>query len=112
MKKIAFTLFTIGTIGLTSLMAQASINKETFKVWGNCEMCKSTIEAAVSKIDGVRSARWNMLTLKMNVKYNGDKTTLNFIKKSIANVGYDTDDYKTTQEKYNKLHRCCKYERN
>jgi copper chaperone CopZ len=75
-------------------------------------MCKSTIEATVSKIDGVKSVRWNTLTLNMNVKYNSAKTTLNFIKESIANVGYDTDNYKAAQETYNNLHHCCKYDRN
>ena len=37
--------------------------------------------------------------------------SLEKIKQSIADEGYDTDDIKATQEAYNDLHYCCKYKR-
>ena len=85
--------------------------KEKFKVWGNCEMCKTTIEKAVKSVDGVKTARWNVVNGKMKVRFNPKKTTIEQIHKAIATVGYDTELHKATDEIYNKLHYCCKYER-
>ena len=85
--------------------------KEDFKVWGKCEMCQTTIEKAVKSIEGIKTAKWNMLNGKMKVKFNPEKTTLEQIHKAIAGVGYDTELFKATDESYNNLHFCCKYER-
>jgi copper chaperone CopZ len=85
--------------------------KQSFKVRGNCEMCKSKIEKAAKSVNGVKSAKWNMVTGKMNVKYNKDKTTIDIIQQSIAEVGYDTEEYVAKDEDYDNLHYCCKYKR-
>ena len=85
--------------------------KEDFKVWGKCEMCKTLIEKTVKSIDGVKRARWNVVNGKMKVKFNPELTNLDDIHKAIALVGYDTELYKATDESYNNLHYCCKYER-
>jgi hypothetical protein len=34
------------------------------------------------------------------------------VKKAVAKVGHDTDEVKATDEEYDNLHGCCKYERN
>ena len=52
-----------------------------------------------------------MLNGKMKVKFNPELTNLDDIHKAIALVGYDTELYKATDESYNNLHFCCKYER-
>ena len=85
--------------------------KENFKVWGKCDMCKTLIEKTVKSIDGVKTARWNMINGNMKVKFNPELTNLDDIHKAIALVGYDTELYKATDESYNNLHFCCKYER-
>tara|TARA_R110000824_G_scaffold376263_1_gene567365 strand:+ start:281 stop:637 length:357 start_codon:yes stop_codon:yes gene_type:complete len=85
--------------------------KENFKVWGKCEMCKTTIEKAVNSIDGVKTARWDVVNGNMKVKFNSKITNLVEIHKAIALVGYDTELNKATDESYNNLHFCCKYER-
>ena len=85
--------------------------KEDFKVWGKCDMCKTLIEKTVNSIEGIKTARWNVLNGKMKVKFNPELTNLNDIHKAIALVGYDTELYKATAESYNNLHFCCKYER-
>ena len=95
-----------------SLSAQKpKYQKENFKVWGKCEMCKTTIEKVAKSIEGVKTARWNEINGKMKVKFNSEKTDLNQIQKAIAAVGYDTELFKASDESYNKLHYCCKYER-
>ena len=85
---------------------------KTFKVWGNCDMCKSKIEKAAKSVEGVTSAKWKVESKKMQVKYNSELTSLDEIKKAIAAVGYDTEEFKSTDEDYNNLHGCCKYDRN
>ncbi len=85
--------------------------KESFKVWGNCEMCKSTIEKAAESVDGVKSSKWNVSKKTLVVKYNSDKTSIEEIKKKIALSGYDTKEYKATDQVYNNLHHCCQYDR-
>ena len=85
--------------------------KEDFKVWGKCEMCKTLIEKTVKSIEGIKTARWNVVNGKMKVKFNTEKTDLEQIHKTIAAVGYDTELFKATDESYNNLHHCCKYER-
>ncbi len=96
----------------TSLFAQENeLKKESFKVWGNCEMCKATIEKPFKKMDGVKSAKWNVASNKMVVKYDESIVSLTEIKKSIANVGYDTQEHRAPDEVYSKLHHCCQYKR-
>ena len=98
-------------ISISIFAQKPKYQKENFKVWGNCEMCKTTIEKAVKSVDGVKTARWNVVNGKMKVKFNPKKTTIEQIHKAIATVGYDTELHKATDEIYNKLHYCCKYER-
>ena len=52
-----------------------------------------------------------MVDGEMKVKFNPEKTDLEKIQQAIAFVGYDTELFKATDESYNKLHHCCKYER-
>lgn len=83
---------------------------DTFKVWGNCGMCKKTIEKSL-KVDGVYKANWNRDTKMITVVYEPSKITLDQIKKRIADAGYDNDGYKADSASYEGLHSCCKYER-
>ncbi len=83
---------------------------EKFKVWGNCGMCKKTIEKSL-KIDGVKKASWDVNTKEITVSFDPKKTDLKAIKSAICAVGYDNEGCKGNDEAYNKLHACCKYER-
>lgn len=85
--------------------------KETFTVYGNCGMCKKTIEGSLNGVDGVSSAEWNMDNDKMTVIFDESTISLNDVKQKIASVGYDMDDVRADDEVYNKLHSCCQYER-
>lgn len=81
-----------------------------FKVWGNCEQCKETIESSL-KVDGVVKADWNEDTKRMHVTYDESKITLDKIKKNVAAAGYDNDAYKGDDKAYSNLPECCQYER-
>ena len=84
--------------------------KETIKVWGNCGMCKKTIETAATKA-GASSAKWDTETKMLAVSYSSQKTSAQKIQEAIAAAGYDTKDLTASDEAYNKLHACCQYDR-
>lgn len=90
--------------------AQTVLKEETIKVWGNCGMCKETIETAATKA-GATTAVWNEESKELKVTYASNKTDTKKIQQKIANSGYDTQDFSAPDKVYNKLHGCCKYER-
>ncbi len=85
---------------------------ETFGVNGNCGMCKTTIEGALKKQKGIASCNWDQSTKKLTVIYDEKIIKLEQIHQMVANAGYDTDKIKASDQAYNKLPGCCKYERN
>lgn len=105
---LAFSL--VNCNGTSNNIAVKTNKSSTFKVWGNCEMCKETIESSL-KIDGVGKANWNTETKMIEVSFDSTKINLDKIQKSIASVGYDNETYKGDETAYNNLHECCKYER-
>jgi len=82
----------------------------TFKVWGNCDMCKHTIDSAAS-LNGVSEAAWNTDSKLMTLSFDTAKVSLDAIQQSIAKAGYDNDKYYGDDYAYGKLQDCCQYER-
>ncbi len=73
-------------------------------------MCKTRIEkAAISA--GATAAKWNDETQILAVSFATPKTSLETIEKAIAGVGHDTKNFAASDEVYNNLHGCCKYDR-
>jgi periplasmic mercuric ion binding protein len=99
-------LFVLGTFTVF-----AGEKTEKFKVKGNCGMCEKTIEKAAKSVDGVSTADWNKESKMMEVKFDDSKTDVHKVHMAIAKAGYDTEMHKATDEAYNKLHGCCKYDR-
>ena len=104
-------LIIILLIGIQTEAQEITYKKESFKVWGVCDMCKITIDKAAGAVEGVKFARWNLATKQINVKYDINKTSVDSIQKVLALAGYDSEKYKATDEDYNNLHKCCKYDR-
>lgn len=94
-----------------SLSGMAESKTESFKVYGNCGMCKSRIEQAAIAVEGVATAVWNKKTKIIEVSLESPNTDLHQVEMAIAMVGHDTDMDKATDEVYNSLPGCCKYER-
>jgi copper chaperone CopZ len=97
-----------------STQAQEKKNKNAkyeFEVNGNCEQCKKRIEKAAFSVSGVKSADWYIDDHILHLIINEEKCSLLDVKKAIAEVGHDTDEVKATDEVYEKLHTCCKYDR-
>ncbi len=83
---------------------------ETFKVYGNCSMCKKTIENTVKQNKNALGI-WNSKSQMLIITYDSIKTNADEILKRIANVGYDNEKYLAADEVYNNLHTCCQYNR-
>lgn len=106
----AFTPAIAQTSGSTQTeVAQAT--ESTFKVGGVCGMCKNRIEKAARSVEGVQSASWDKETKELTVKYDASKVNETAIHEKIASVGHDTGEVKASDEAYNSLPGCCKYER-
>jgi len=109
MKTKILSIVALFFFGATAVFAA---NKtESFKVYGNCEMCKARIEKAAKSVEGVSVANWNAETRMIALTFDDSKTDVNKVQEAIAKVGHDTDLYKATDEAYNKIADCCKYER-
>ena len=81
------------------------------QVWGNCRMCKTTIEKAARSVVGVESAEWNMEKGQFTVVFNPAKTAVAKVHQVVAAAGYDTEAVRGDNVAYNNLHGCCQYER-
>ncbi len=93
-----------------STFTAAGMTTSTFKVWGNCEMCKETIEGSLKK-DGIAKADWNVDTKTLAVEFDAAKISLDQIQKNVASVGYDNEKYKGDDKAYSELADCCQYDR-
>lgn len=116
MKKIKIFQTVIAAVlfGITSTSqaqnSMVSAKTETFKVWGNCDMCKTRIEKAV-KEDGATSANWDQKSKMLTVTFDPSKSSVDAFGKKLAGVGHDTEKYKADDKVYNSLPDCCKYDR-
>lgn len=87
------------------------IESETFTVYGNCGMCKRTIENSVKGATGVSEAIWDIDSREMKVSFDSKILSLDDIKQKIADVGYDTVTHRAKVDVYNNLPGCCQYDR-
>ena len=125
MKKVILSLAVIATLAFTSCkngakneaktettemskeMAMADIS---FGVRGNCGMCKATIEKAANTVEGVSKAMWSVDEKKIDVSFDDSKTDAMSIHTAIAASGYDTEKVSGSEEAYENLPGCCKYD--
>lgn len=110
MKTLKISTLFIACMAIASISFAQKNTTESIAVNGNCGMCKNNIEKAAKKA-GATNADWNADAKMLTVKYNTSSTNAAKIQEAVALVGYDTRDVKATDESYNKLHGCCKYER-
>lgn len=109
---IAVTIISTSLLTSCGNVTNSSLTtKQEFKVYGNCGMCKKAIEGSLDDVDGIASANWNKNSKMMEVSFDSSKMSLDEIKAKIADVGYDSETHRATEEAYSGLHSCCQYER-
>ncbi|AZB31289.1 DUF3347 domain-containing protein [Chryseobacterium balustinum] len=97
-----------------SLVYSAQIKNaktETTKIYGNCDMCKSTIEKS-GNVKNVAMVNWDKDSKMATITYDSKKTNEQEILKRIANAGYDSESFYAPDDVYAKLPSCCQYKRN
>lgn len=101
---------TTSTTGLSQqLNEDAQLLSYSFKVAGNCDMCKDRIEQCAKTIPGVLAASWNSSDKILHIKASATFQDPDLILKKIAEVGHDTEKFRAPDEVYNKLPECCLY---
>ena len=110
MKTRILSLAMVLGLSTLSLLAQ-TLKTEKFEVAGNCGMCKTRIEKAANSVDGVSSADWDKETKMLEVSFDPEKSDQHKIQLAVATVGHDTKMHKASDEVYDELPGCCKYER-
>ncbi|HWL00709.1 MAG TPA: DUF3347 domain-containing protein [Parapedobacter sp.] len=83
---------------------------ETVKIYGNCSMCKTTIEQA-GNVKNTAIVAWNKETKLATLTYDEKKTSQDEILKRIALAGYDSEKYLAPDDVYANLPGCCQYDR-
>lgn len=110
MKKLITLVLLFAVIGINA-QEKSKSKKVAIKVSGICDMCKSRIEKAAFKTKGVKSAEWNSENQSLSLIINERKTDVLTVQKNMAAIGHDTEAVQATNDAYNNLHGCCKYER-
>lgn len=112
MKSLSKIMMVIAVL-LSSVNSFAQIKNattETVKIYGNCGMCKATIEKA-GNVNKVATVEWNKDTKMATLNYDSEKTNPDEILKRIALAGYDSEKFLAPDDVYAKLPGCCQYSR-
>jgi hypothetical protein len=111
MKSLKYLVIALIVLLATACNAQTKNQKtETVKIYGNCGMCKSTIEKA-GNIKNQSNIDWNKETKMATISYDSLKTSKEDILKRIALAGYDSDTFLAPDDTYAILPSCCQYDR-
>jgi copper chaperone CopZ len=107
MKKI---LFIVASIIIFSFLSLGQPNKSVVKIKTSaiCSQCKTRIEKALIKTDGIKMAYLNLTDSLATVYFNSKKITVDEIRTTISNLGYDADTIKRNAVSYEQLPNCCK----
>jgi copper chaperone CopZ len=104
-----FAFLFISLFAFQFASAQTTVT-DSVKVNGNCGSCKKTIEKNALAA-GATTASWDKKTKFLSISYDPSKSNSTKIQKSIADAGYDTEDFKANDKSYKSLEDCCQYDR-
>jgi periplasmic mercuric ion binding protein len=121
-KIILFALLLVATFTFASTTQTSSIEGRTSKIDAPksqtvkiktsaiCEMCKERIEKKLAFTKGITDVNLDVDSKDkvVTVIFNPKKTSVEKIKKAIAEVGYDADEVVAETASYDKLPSCCK----
>lgn len=107
--KIA-SIFGIALLSTNGIAQIKDAKIETVKIYGNCDMCKKTIEKS-GNLKNISKVDWNKDTKMATLTYNQKKTNEDAILKRIALAGYDSEKFLAPNDAYAKLPGCCQYDR-
>ncbi len=101
---IVFMLLT--TIGLAQFKKPVVVQIKTPQA--ACTECKDRIEKFMKYEEGIAKIVVDIKKKITTVTYLSDRTNIENIKTTLANIGFDADDVTANEESYKKLPACCK----
>ncbi len=106
MKLSFFALF------FTAIFTAFSYGVETVKIQTTavCGMCKDRIESVLGSVEGVESARLDLTTKIVKIKYDDTKQSEASLRALITKIGYGADDLTADPAAFEALPGCCKSE--
>src|SRR5215212_5853629 len=110
MKKILLSFLCFFTLIALGFAQQKPIAKAIIKTpTVQCEACKDRVERRLFKEDGIASVKADYRRHTVTVTYYKDRTNIENIKTSLANLGYDANDVTADEEAYKKLPKTCQH---
>lgn len=103
-------IFAMTFILMSSCNAIDNSKTSSHKVYGNCGMCKKTIEKAVA-ISKTAKGEWNKDSKILTLTYDSSKTNSEEVLKRVGLAGYDSELFYAPDDTYAKLPACCQYDR-
>ncbi|HRS01818.1 MAG TPA: heavy metal-associated domain-containing protein [Bacteroidota bacterium] len=96
------------TVVNTAVKAEANLQTVQIKTSAVCESCKTRIEKAVNKLQGVEKSDLDLSTKILTISYDPAKVSVEKIKNTISKTGYSADEIKADKKAFDKLPACCK----
>lgn len=106
--KFLLVLVTLFSVSLTGY-SQDKPKKQEVVIQTNaqCGDCKERIENKLNYTKGVIFAEMDLETKKVTVKFKTSKISLDEVKQTIAEIGYNADDVKAVEKAQKALPMCC-----
>lgn len=92
MNKISgFTLIILLTILFFPFVSLSKVEEIKIITNAHCQGCKTKIEKALKKVNGVIEASLDLPSKVANVKFDSEKTTVEKLIQSVRKVGYEAE---------------------
>jgi len=107
---IVISIFVLFSFLMGCSRSPQNAKNASYRVWGNCEMCKERIEK-VANVNGESEAIWDKSTKMLALSFDSTKTNGEAILKKIAAAGHDNEKFSAEEKTYRDLPECCQYKR-
>lgn len=103
------SLFTVFFTGCAIANENGNPKRQVAKILTNaqCSDCKQRIEGVLNYEKGINYAVLDVETKMVEVRFNSKRTSLEKIRKTISEIGYDADDVKANPKTQEELPGCC-----
>ena len=111
MKKISAIIMIVGLVGCSAIISRNVPNhslQEIIIPTIQCGMCVARIDKALNGVDGILKYKVELDALKVKVKYDNVKISLQQIEQIISKTGYQANTIPADPEAYKKLDMCCR----
>ena len=111
MKNISAILMIVGLFGCSAIIPRNVPNHSLQEInlpTAQCGMCVARIDKALKGVDGILKYKVELDALKVKVKYNNEKISLQQIEQIISKTDYQANTIPADPEAYKKLDMCCR----